>query len=165
VEESGKAHFLDNLFLTITQDGKVLYTGRLRGDGVSTPSYKGNGVDFAKNALNLGKFKNGVTSVLTAEVRVDSAALVNADWVGKSTAKVKWGFSAIKDTPQEVKPPKTGEVLRYTAYIILLMLLIAIIMLMYVRSKFKNELSRRQSTLWYADAIARYSKLSGSGRG
>jgi len=143
VEQSGPLNLLDNMFLSISQDGKVLYKGRLRGDGTGTSSYAGNGVNFAQNSLFLGTFKSGDQSALTAEVKMDSALLTNEDWLTPSSAIAQWTFVAVKDTPEEVTPPKTGEVLQYTMYVVLLMLLISIVMLMYMRKKLKDDLRRR----------------------
>ena len=135
-EEAGSAHFLDNLYLTLTLDGTVLYKGRLRGDGQGTPAYPGNGVDFAQDSLDLGQYSGGDSGSLVAEIRVDSSELDSADWAGRSTAKVEWSFTAIKATPKE--GPKTGEILRYTMVLILLLLLFATIILRIWRKKLKD---------------------------
>lgn len=105
--KEGKIDLNRAISVTMTMNGKTLYSGDLIG----------NGVPDAKNiAIDLGPFKPGQTETLKADfsVRNDS----NDDWSEISQSDFYWVFYASEDTkvkpvPKPSKPfgilPQTGE--------------------------------------------------------
>jgi hypothetical protein len=121
VGTTGPMNLLDNLFLRLTYNSKVLYEGRLRGDGQGTRSYAGTGTDIVRNALPLGEYASGDYGRIDVEIIAD---FTDADNLTKSTADIRWKFTAAETTPGK-DGPKTGETVRTGLYILLLALLTA----------------------------------------
>ena len=119
-ESAGLVDWLDNLHLQITLEGRVLYTGRLRGDGESTRTMEGNGIDLIDEGLDLGVFRKGDYGVLRFVVTADAGHMSAEDLHESSSARITWVFHAVKDAP--IDPPKTGDNLRHGMYILLLSL-------------------------------------------
>ncbi|MDR2686684.1 MAG: hypothetical protein LBB75_02950 [Oscillospiraceae bacterium] len=127
---AGPAQWLDNLHLRITQDGREVYAGRLRGDGKDTHTMKGNGADLVNEGLDLGLFETGGYGSLEFTVTADAAHMSEADLFEPSSANIDWVFVAVKDAAPD--PPKTGDAARY-GMVILLLALAALIAVFYRR--------------------------------
>jgi len=119
---AGFVDWLDNLHLRITLDGRVLYTGRLRGDGGDTRTMKGNGIDLINEGLDLGIYRMGDYGTLEFVVTADAGHMSADDLYASSSANIDWVFVAVKDAKTD--PPKTGEAFRYSMAVLLLSLLI-----------------------------------------
>jgi len=102
---------LDHLHLQILLDGRVLYAGRLRGDGKNTRTMQGNGVDLINSGLDLGSFPSGGSGKLKFVVTADAGHLSAEDLHESSSANITWVFHAVKASPQDlptfVAPPAT----------------------------------------------------------
>jgi len=121
---AGPVDWLDNLHLRITLDGRVLYTGRLRGDGGNTRTMQGNGVDLINAGLDLGEFKQGDYGTLDFVVTADAGHLSAKDLSQSSRANIDWVFTAVKDADPD--PPPTGDSLRWGLVVVLLALVVLI---------------------------------------
>jgi len=91
---NGPVDLLDVVDLELKLDGRVIYSGRVRGD---------EDVNMIENALPLGVYTPGDQKTL------DIKLTVGTDWEltrEKSVAEFKWLFYAWRETPKE--PPNTG---------------------------------------------------------
>lgn len=113
----GSVDWLDNLHLRITLEGQLLYSGRLRGDGKEACGMQGNGVDLINQGVDLGVFEKGAQKSLKFVVTANSGLSAD-DLEESSSANIDWVFHAVKDAPPD--PPKTGDAVRYSMYILLL---------------------------------------------
>jgi len=110
LEETGPLKLLDEIHMTLTLDGRIIYGGRLRGNG---------GVDMTTNALDLGTFEGGKESAL------DIVLKVPADLPQKYTvseALHRWVFTAKQDPEQPKRPggsPKMGDIVRWVGYVLI----------------------------------------------
>ena len=137
LETTGPVDWLDNLYLLLTLDGEEIYAGRLRGDGADTKTMKGNGADLLYEGLALGTFKPGDSAVLRAAVTVDAGHLSTADLTPVSAAKVRWNFEAVKDV--EAPPPKTGDIVKYSLYALLFLLMVLCVVFHYRYRKLRGN--------------------------
>jgi hypothetical protein len=137
---TGSMDLLNNILLRVKLDGKLLYEGRLRGDGQGTHSYTGNSVNMIENALPLGDYGSGDYGRIDLEMVMDVDHINYWTLSEKSTADVRWRFDATND---EVKggggTPKTGDIVRWGLYILPLLLLIALALTWWQYRKLKKR--------------------------
>ncbi|MCL1798761.1 MAG: hypothetical protein FWG23_03365 [Eggerthellaceae bacterium] len=96
LEESGPLHLLDEVALTLTLDGEVIYEGRVRGT---------DGEGMVGRALPLGLYASGDARTLEATLRA-SASMARPS--GASEAFFRWDFVATREEPPP-PPPPPGE--------------------------------------------------------
>jgi len=90
----GPIDLLDRVHLTLRLEGKVIYDGRVYGDG------KPNMVEIP---LNLGEYAVGVRRTLDVTLTVDPTMEICEE---KSEADFRWHFYASREL--DAPPPKTG---------------------------------------------------------
>jgi hypothetical protein len=93
---TGPVDLLSETHLTLTLDGEVIYSGKMRGDDDS---------DMIINALNLGTYQSGDQRQLEMLLEVNPAMEVVMN--EKSEAFLSWYFSAVRIDDGAV-PPNTG---------------------------------------------------------
>ena len=91
---TGPVDLLDKVNLTLKLDGRVVYDGRVRGDG--TPN-------MIEKALPLGLYALGARKTLEITLRAAPDMQVYEE---KSEADFRWRFYALRAAESE--PPKTG---------------------------------------------------------
>jgi hypothetical protein len=123
MDTAGPLNLLDNMLLRVKLEGRLLYEGRLRGDGAGTKNLAGNGADMIENALPLGSYASGDYGKLELEIVADFAQAGYWTLAEKSAAEVRWRFDAVKEAGSGT--PKTGEAVRIGLYILLALLLTA----------------------------------------
>lgn len=95
LETNGPIDLLNAVHLTLKLDGREIYSGRIRGD---------EGFDMIQNALDLGTYATGDTSVMEITLKVDDNMQLSYE---ESEADIAWHFYAIRD--EYYDPPKTGD--------------------------------------------------------
>jgi hypothetical protein len=119
---TGPVDLLDNMLLKLSLDGRLLYEGRLRGDGVGTFSHAGTGVNMIRDALALGGYNSGDYGKIDLEISLDVEHINYWTLGEKSTAEIRWRFDAVK-TAGGMDSPKTGDIVRWGLYALLILLL------------------------------------------
>jgi hypothetical protein len=135
----GPVDWLDNLHMSITLDGREIYSGRVRGDGMDTRTMKGNGADLLYDGLDLGEFKQGDYGILRFVITADGGHLSAEDYKVSSEAKTRFLFNAVNTAGKGGTPPKTGENVKYGLYFLLLLLMILCLILRYRLMVFRRE--------------------------
>jgi len=128
LEETGPLQLLDEIHLTLKLDGRILYDGRVRGD---------EGVDMIRNALDLGNYESGQMRVLDISMEV-SPEMKKYYWK-TSEAFLKWNFYAVREVSPDEDGPKTGEIIKYGLYGVMLCMTVATAILIIVKKKQKKE--------------------------
>ncbi|MCL2332070.1 MAG: LPXTG cell wall anchor domain-containing protein [Actinomycetia bacterium] len=130
LDETGPLKLLDEVRCTLVLDGAVIYDGRVRG---------ADGTNMIVNALSLGNYTSGQQRTLDITLTVNPQMKTHS--YSASTAFFSWKFYATKKTPSPPISalPKTGDIVRYALYLIILMAaLIAGISLALMRERRKS---------------------------
>ena len=104
ISSSGPQDLLDKTQLVLKLDGRVIYTGCVRGDGVP---------NMIETALELGTYKVGERSILDIILSVDDDLQLFEE---KSEADFMWKFYAYRAS--ESTSPKTGLLENHLIYIL-----------------------------------------------
>ena len=100
----GPEDLLDKTQLVLKLDGRVIYTGRVRGDGIP---------NMIAQALDLGTYDVGERRTLDITLTVDNDLQLYEE---KSEADFKWEFYAYRASASI--PPKTGLLETYWMYLL-----------------------------------------------
>ena len=105
LDETGPLKLLDEVHMEFKLDGKVIYSGRTRGDAA--------GNDITQRPLTLGEYAPGDQKVLDIKFTVDPGMVSSTEL---SVAHFAWHFYAVRAAePQE---PQTGDVVKtYAPYL------------------------------------------------
>jgi len=105
LDETGPLKLLDEVHMEFKLDGKVIYSGRTRGNDASN--------DITQRPLNLGEYKPGDQRVLEIKFTVNPA-MVSGQTL--SVAHFAWHFYAVRAMP--FTQPTTGDMLKtYAPYL------------------------------------------------
>lgn len=120
---SGPVDLLDAVHLTLVLSGRIIYSGRLRGD---------TGVNMITNALDLGEYGPDDSATLEITLKVDSDIEISRT---KSVAEIKWIFAAVRTDGTDVTAPKTGDLIGYTISIAFLLSQLAVVLLLLAKRR------------------------------
>jgi hypothetical protein len=139
ISTTGPVDWLDNLHMSITLDGREIYSGRVRGDGGDTRTRKGNGADLLYDGLDLGEFKKGDYGVLRFVITADAGHLSSKDYKVSSEARTRLIFNAVNTAGKDDRGPKTGEIVKYGLYFLFLLLIILCLVFYYRLRRMRNR--------------------------
>ncbi|MBO1305386.1 LPXTG cell wall anchor domain-containing protein [Enterococcus sp. 669A] len=95
VKSDGSVFWKEHMMLTLTLDGKEIYSGPILGD---------ESFDWSKTPLKLGVCEYGTDKILKAKFTANSA-LTNEDLKEESNLEFYWTFVGTKDQPTEPTKP------------------------------------------------------------
>jgi len=136
LDETGPLKLLDEVHMELKLDGKVIYSGRTRGDEA--------GNNITERPLPLGEYAPGDQKVLDIKFVVDSDMQSSSE---KSVAHFAWHFYAVRAA--EINPPPTGDVVKtYAPYLAVMGGMLLFCFTLVVLKKKKDERAGYQTAAY-----------------